>query len=84
MDKRTKQGLVAVALLVLVGTVATVASGQEYARLGAPVEPQAVSLTPYIDNYGYLRLYRMWDDGYVEWTRRVNGDTYWPWQPLHE
>ena len=85
MDKRTKQGLIAVSLLVLVGTVATVATGQQYAVLGAPAEPEVVGIAVIQDNESKLRVYRAWTDGYIESVRKINGsETYTDWQPLHE
>jgi hypothetical protein len=84
MDERKKQRMIVVALLVLVGTVATVASGHiTTLEVEQPRGPQVVALSVIQDSTSKIRVYRAWSDGFVETTRKINGsEDYVPWMPV--
>lgn len=84
MDRRTKQGILAVTVMVIVGTVVAVSSAAgDYAGLGGPAVPTVSGITTAIDGGGTIRLYRSWTDGYTDWCRKINGgEDYTMWLPV--
>ena len=82
MDKAVKRGILAACILVVVGLFASWATAIDRSTVYAP---QVVGISAMTDGYGNTQLYRIWNDGVAEHSRKINGtNDYTLWEVIAE